>query len=277
MFIHATGGTLPRAYRLKQRNPAYSGEDTLKSFLGLLNFYAKFLPNLSTVLAPLYSLLQKNRPWLWGPEQQHAFQRAKQLLTSASLLVHYNDSYELLLAADASPYGVGAVLSHRMPDGTDQPVEYASRLLSPAKRRYSQLDKEALSIIFGVTKFRQYLLGRHHFVILSDHKPLSYLFAADKSIPAMASARIQRWSLLLRAYDYSISHRPGKQHANTDTSAGYRWPLHPPKTNHPGTQFYSSSAYKSHRSAFQTYAAEWTEIPFWPRYEHLYYKGGLCI
>ena len=98
--------------------PAPTDLHQLKLFLGLLNFYAKFLPNLSTVSAQLYSLLQKNRPWLWGPKQQRSFQLAKQLLTSASLLVHYNDSYKLLLAADASPYGVGAVLSHRVPDGT---------------------------------------------------------------------------------------------------------------------------------------------------------------
>ena len=112
-----------------------------------------------------------------------------------------------------------------MPDGTEQLIAYASRSLSPAERRYSQLDKEALSIIFGVTKFRQYLLGRH-FVILSDHKPLSYLMASDKPIPAMASARIQRWSLLLSTYDYSICHRPSKApskaHANMPTpSADY--------------------------------------------------------
>ena len=124
--------------------------------------------------------------------------------------------YELLLASDASPYEVCAVLSHQIPDETDQPAAYASRSLSSIERRYSQLDKEALLIIFGVTKFRQNLFGPQ-FVILSDHRPLSYLMAADNSIRAMASACIQRWSLLLSAYNYSICHRPGKAHANADT------------------------------------------------------------
>ena len=105
-----------------------------------------------------------------------------------------------------------------MPDGAEQPVAYASGSLSPAERRYSHLDKAALLIIFGVTKFCQYLL-ECHYINLSDRKPLSYLMAADKSIPAMASSCIQRWPLLLSAYDYSICHRPGKAHANANTSS----------------------------------------------------------
>ena len=84
--------------------PAPTDLHQLKSFLGLINFYAKFLHNLSTVFAPLYSLLLKDRPWSWGQEQQHAFQKAKKSLTSAPLLGHYNDNFKLLLTADASPY-----------------------------------------------------------------------------------------------------------------------------------------------------------------------------
>ena len=138
--------------------PAPTNLHQLKSFLGLINFYAKFLPNLSTVLAPLYVLLQKNRPWTWGPSQQRAFQQAKERLTKSSLLVHFSSTQPLLLAADASPYGLGAVLSHTMADGSERPIAYASRSLTPTERRYSQLDKEALAIIFAVSKFRQYLL-----------------------------------------------------------------------------------------------------------------------
>ena len=196
--------------------PAPTNIHQLKSFLGLINFYTKFLPNLSTVLAPLYVLLQKNHRWTWGPSQQRAFQHAKDRLLSSSLLAHYNDQQPLLLAADASPYGLGAVLSHTMADGSERPIAYASRSLTATERHYSQLDKEALAIIFAVTRFRQYLLGRH-FTLLSDHKPLLYLLSPDKPVPPMASARLQRWALLLSAYDYSIQYRPGKRHANSDT------------------------------------------------------------
>ena len=213
--------------------PAPTNLHQLKSFIGLINFYAKFLPNLSTVLAPLYVLLQKNRPWTWGPSQQRAFQQAKERLLASSLLVHFTPTQPVLLAADASPYGLGAVLSHTMADGSERPIAYASRSLTPTERRYSQLDKEALAIIFAVSKFRQYLLG-HHFTIISDHKPLSYLLSPDKPVPPMASARLQRWALLLSAYDYDIRYRPGKSHANADTFSRLPLSTTPTSTSEPG-------------------------------------------
>ena len=195
--------------------PTPTNVSQLKSFLGILTYYCKFLPNMSTVLAPLYKLLQKNVPWTWGTEQQIAFDSAKSALTSDRLLVHYDPDKELILACDASPYGVGAVLSHRLPDGSDQPISFASRSLASAERKYSQLDKEALAIVFGIKRFHQYLFGRS-FTILSDHKPLQHLFAETKGIPVLASARIQRWALILSAYNYSIEYKPGSTHSNAD-------------------------------------------------------------
>ena len=89
----------------------------LRAFLGLINYYGKFMPDLSTILAPLYQLLQKGRKWGWEKEQQEAFAKAKALLKSPKLLVHYDINKELILTCDASPVGLGAVLSHRMEDG----------------------------------------------------------------------------------------------------------------------------------------------------------------
>ena len=170
--------------------PAPQNVSQLKAFLGMLNYYAKFLPNISSRLAPLYKLLQKAVVWSWGAKQQRAFKEAKNALTLAEVLVHYDPTKQLRLSCDASPYGVGAVLSHKLDDGTEHPIAFASRSLAPAERKYAQLDKEGLAIIFGVKHFRQYLLGRH-FTIYSDHKPLQHLFSENKAIPAMASARIQ--------------------------------------------------------------------------------------
>ena len=188
----------------------------LKSFLGLLSYYSRFLPNVSSTLSPLYSLLQANQRWFWGEKQQAAFEAAKDLLESSTLLVHYDPTKKLILACDASPYGVGAVLSHKMEGGSEKPITFASRTLAPAEKNYSQLEKEGLAIIFGVKKFHTYLYGRH-FEIYSDHQPLYQLFSESKGVPAMAASQIQRWALTLSAYEYSITYHPGKDHANADS------------------------------------------------------------
>ena len=195
--------------------PAPTNVTELRSLLGLVNYYGKFLPNLASILAPLYKLLQKGASWHWGGEQKEALAEVKRLLQSPNQLVHFDGSKPLVLACDASPYGVGAVLSHRQEDGSERPIAFASRTLASAEKNYSQLDKEALAIIFGVKHFHQYIYGRS-FVIISDHKPLMHLFSESKATPAMASARIQRWALLLGAYEYSIEYKAGKENSNAD-------------------------------------------------------------
>ena len=129
----------------------------LKSYLGLLTYYSRFLPNMATVLNPLYNLLRKAIPWRWTACERRAFEDSKELLVSSQVLVHFDLKLELVLACDASAYGVGVVLSHCMPDGTEKPIVFASRTLSDTERRYSQVEKEALAIVFGVKHFHSYI------------------------------------------------------------------------------------------------------------------------
>ena len=153
--------------------------------------------------------------WTWGTAQAKAFKQANEALTSSRVLARYNPDLPVILDCDDSPYGVGVVLSHQLEDGVIKPIAFASRSLSPAEKKYSQLDKEGLAIVFGVKKFHQYLAGST-FSIYSDHKPLQHIFAEDRPIPAMPSARIQRWALTLSAYNYTITYKPGSQHGNAD-------------------------------------------------------------
>ena len=157
----------------------------LKLFLGALNFYHRHLPNSSHVLEPLHKLLRKDTSWHWSQSQQEAFEKAKKLLCSTGLLVHYDQEKPLLLSCDASPYGIGGVLSHLMPDGTERPIAYTSRTLSPTERNYSQIEWEGLAMVYSEKKFHQYLFGRS-FTLTTDHKPLLGLFGEEKPVPIVS-------------------------------------------------------------------------------------------
>ena len=194
--------------------PAPKDISSLKSFLGLLMFYSRFLPNHSTVLAPLNRLLKKGVSWKWTISEENAFAAAKKMLAESSTLVHYDETLPLFLSCDASSYGAGAVLCHRI-DGDYRPVAFASVTLTDAQKNYSQLDKEAFSIIFGLKRFYHYLAGRE-FTIITDHKPLLRLFGHDQPVPVHAAARLQRWSLILASHKYNIVYRNTKAHLDAD-------------------------------------------------------------
>ena len=186
----------------------------LRSYLGLMNYYHRFLKNLSSVLAPLYELLPA-KEWRWTPKQQSAFDDSKAMLLSGLVRVHYDPKLPIVVTCDASPYGVGAVLSHKMSDGTDRPVAFASRTLSPAEKNYSQLDREALAVVFGVTRFHKFVYGRS-FLLQTDHKPLLGLLQSDRPVPPLASGRIQRWALKLANYQYELQFKPGLSNGCAD-------------------------------------------------------------
>ena len=130
-------GLHPTTEKVKaiQEAPKPKNVAELRSFLGIINCYSRFLPNLAAQLTPLYDLLRKQSRWSWTTKQDTAFEIAKNALQKHSLLVHYDDSKPLVLTCDASPYGIGAILSHTMEDGTGRPVAYASQTLTVAEKK----------------------------------------------------------------------------------------------------------------------------------------------
>lgn len=186
----------------------------LQSWLGIINYYRKFVPNLSTVVEPLNRLLVKGAQWDWSESCNEAFMKVRDMLVSSDILVHYQPEKPLVLAVDASAVGLGAVLSHDF-NGVERPFAYASRTLSSAERNYSQIEKEALAIIFGVNKFHQYLYGRQ-FTLLTDHKPLTTILGPKRGIPVLTASRLQRWAIQLSAYQFDIKYKTSADNANAD-------------------------------------------------------------
>ena len=136
-------------------------------------------------------------------------------MSSDQVLIHFVPNKTLVLACDASSVGTGAVLVHRYPDGSERPIANMSKTLTAAERNYSQIHKEALSIIFGLKKFYQYLNGRP-FILVTDHKPLTALFGPKKGTPLLAANRLARWALWLNQFDYTIENQKTSDHGNAD-------------------------------------------------------------
>ena len=198
-----------------QNMPIPKNKEQVRSFVGLINYYGRFFPNLSTILYPLNNLLKDDVPFVWSADCDKSFTLVKREMQSDRFLVHYDPSLPVVLATDASPYGVGAVLIHQYPDGTERPLQYASQTLTRTQQKYSQIDKEAYSIIFGVRKFHQYLYGRK-FILVTDNKPISQIFSESKGLPTMSAMRMQHYAAFLQAFDYKIRHRRSSEHFNAD-------------------------------------------------------------
>jgi len=194
----------------------------LSTFCGMVKYYHRFLPNISQVMAPLYELEKEGKKWEWKEEQSSAFSEVKGLLSSETLLAHYDPNSQLYLTCDASAYGLGAVLEQEVEAGVLKPVSFASRTLTVHEKNYCQTEKEGLAVVWAVSKFSKYLYGRT-FEIRTDHKPLLGLLGETKAVPHTASGRIIRWSLQLAAYNYRLVYKPGSKIANADCLS--RFPL----------------------------------------------------
>ncbi|UYV63777.1 K02A2.6-like [Cordylochernes scorpioides] len=187
----------------------------LRAFLGLITYYHKFIRNAADVLSPLYALLKKGTKWHFSTECRTAFRRIKEIISSDQILIAYDPKLPIRLSCDSSSYGLGAVLSQIDVDGNERPIYFISRTLSQAEKKYSQIDKECLSIIWALKKFNNYLFGRK-FELITDNKPLHHILNPKREISSNMSARLQRWALILSSYNFTIECRKTGDHGNAD-------------------------------------------------------------
>jgi len=181
----------------------------LEHFLGLANYFGRLIPNFSSICLPLNHLRKKEVPFTWSEEANRSFVSLKQILASAPLVQPYSVDKEATLTCDASKGAIGAVLTQN-----GQPVIYVSRTLSAAESRYSNIEREALALTWSVVRLKHFLLGRS-FSIVTDHKPLQYLFGKSE-IPTGASARIGNWVISLLPYDFEVRYSTGKSISHAD-------------------------------------------------------------
>ncbi|XP_018403549.1 PREDICTED: uncharacterized protein K02A2.6-like [Cyphomyrmex costatus] len=178
----------------------------VKSFLRLVNFYSKSINNLPHLRQPLKKLTRDGVVWNWNNQCKESFNRLKESVSSAPVLVHYQQNVPIGISCDASSVGIGVVLFHRYEDSSEQPISFASKTLLPAERDYSQVEKKALSIVFGVKHFIQYLYG-HRFILITDHNPLVTIFSPNRELPSLAETRLHRWAMFLSGFLYDIKYR----------------------------------------------------------------------
>lgn len=186
--------------------PIPSNADEVRRFVAFANYYRKFIPNFSSITVPLNRLLKKDVKFEFNKDCETAFTTIKEILTSPKILQFPNFEKDFILRTDASGFAIGAVLSNN----DDRPIAYASKTLNKAEKNYSTIEKELLAIVWAVKHYRPYLFGRH-FKILTDHRPLVYLFSLKEP-----SSRLTKFRLLLEEYNFTVEYTPGKGNATAD-------------------------------------------------------------
>lgn len=182
----------------------------LMTFLQTCSWFRRFVPRFSDVARPLSNLMKKNVQWEWTDTQQRAFDELKGALVSAPILRQADENLPYAIRTDASNYALGAVLLQG--EGPDErPVEYASRLLTPAERNYSTTEREALAVVWAVNKFRGYVEDAE-ITVSTDHQALRWLMSLKSP-----TGRLARWALALQPYKLKIEYIPGKSNVVADS------------------------------------------------------------
>jgi transposase InsO family protein len=214
LFVgHIVGkGTIkpdPDKVRAVQDMAAPKTPTELKGFLGLANYYRRFIHGFAMIARPLYELLKKNVKYEWSQNRQLAFAELKRALTTAPCLFAPNHSLPFSLETDASGDGIGGVLSQTV-EGETHPVGFVSRQLNTAEKNYITTEWECLAVVWCVGQFEPFLIDKK-FTIITDHSALQWL-----ATKRMDNKRLTRWALALQSFSYTIKHRAGKSNANAD-------------------------------------------------------------
>ena len=185
--------------------PQPKNKREIRAFLGLTNYYRRFIPSFSEIAASLTDLTGKDVPFCWTEREQLAFELLKLRMTTADVLAHPNPDRPYIVTTDASGFALSGVLSQDQPDGSRRPVAYMSRKLSPAERRYATHDKELLAIVRAVEHWRCYLEGNAHpILLLSDHRSLQHLNTQPNLTDRQA-----RWVEKLSDFEFRIEYIKG--------------------------------------------------------------------
>ncbi|XP_055604269.1 uncharacterized protein K02A2.6-like [Uranotaenia lowii] len=190
---------------LQRFRPPITAEE-VRSFLGLVTYVGRFLPNLATITAPLRELTRSGIKFVWGTKQEESFMKIKNMISNVQQLYFFDNTFRTRLIADASPVALGAVLI-QFEGSTDcepRPIAYASKSLTSTEQRYCQTEKEALALVWGVERFAVYLYGRT-FELETDHKPLEAIFRPT----SRPCARVERWVLRLQSFSFIVKYRQG--------------------------------------------------------------------
>ena len=182
----------------------------LEIFLGLSNFFGRFIPRYSDLTEPLNQLRNKNAHFLWGEKQMNAFGNIKAILCERPVTQPFDKNKETTLTTDASEKAIAAVLSQE-----GHPVMYFSRRLSETEARYSNIEREALAIVWSMERPKQFLLGSH-FILQTDHRPLEFLLGRRRQLPKIANARLLRWAIKLMAFDFDVVYIRGSAIPHAD-------------------------------------------------------------
>ena len=200
----------PEKVRIVRDFPAPKNLKELRIFMGLANYYRRFVKGFAHIASPLNALTKKGGKFAWTQDCAAAFDKLKRALVSAPILAYPDFRKEFLLFVDASSTGIGFTLAQKQND-TEVVIAYNGRGLNEAEKNYSTTEREALALVEGIKKFQPYLFGRK-FTVVTDHSSLRWLMNVKD-----ATGRLARWSLLLQQYDFDIVHRPGKEHSNADS------------------------------------------------------------